>query len=138
MITQETLDALNRPAQLRAKANESTNFLADFQRASLASNFAEKLTEAIGMFDETLDQDHEVGVRLVTFGQTVIFHVERIGFSNPALVFFHGTTDAGQRVALVQHVSQLSFLLIAMPKLDPNQPKRPFGFHVPKEEPATS
>ena len=53
------------------KAIESTNFLADFQRHCLASVFAEKLIFAIKHFDTDLDTDHEVGMRLVSFGQTI-------------------------------------------------------------------
>ena len=64
----------------------------------------------------------------MTFGQAITFHVQDVGYYNPNLITFYGKTDDGQKVQLVQHVSHLSFLLIALPRIDPNQPKRPFGF----------
>jgi hypothetical protein len=79
-------------------------------------------------FDEELDQDHEVGMKLVTYGQAVTIHVTKLGFFNPSLIMFFGDTEDGDRVQLIQHVSQISFLLVALPKLNPDEPKRPFGF----------
>ena len=110
------------------QANESTKFLAEFQRANLASQFANHLLSKINQFDDDLNSDLEVGLKLVTFGQTITFHVSGIGFYNPSLVVFAGLTDDGNRVELVQHVSQISFVLIALPKLNPEQPKRKIGF----------
>jgi hypothetical protein len=71
-------------------------------------------------------------MRLVSFGQTITFHVENVRFHDPSLLMFCGTTPDGGRVQLIQHVSQISFLLMAMPKPDPEQPRRPFGFQCPK------
>jgi hypothetical protein len=34
----------------------------------------------------------------------------------------------GDAVELIQHVSQISFLAVKVPKLNPDEPKRPFGF----------
>jgi hypothetical protein len=133
------LESLNEQAARKIKAVDSTNFLADFQRASLASAFAEKLMKSIAHFDASLDADHEVGMKLVTFGQAIMFHVEEVRYANPSLIFFRGTTPDGNRVALMQHVSQISFLLMALPKPDANQPKRKFGFHPPEpQEPQQS
>ncbi|OKH45938.1 hypothetical protein NIES30_18245 [Phormidium tenue NIES-30] len=110
------------------QAIESTNFLAEFQRSNLASEFAEKLLSRINRFDSGLDGEHEVGVKLVSFGQSVTFHVSNVGYFNPSLILFVGLTEDGNQVELMQHVSQISFLLIALPKLEPDQPKRPIGF----------
>lgn len=108
--------------------NESTKFLADFQRANLASEFANHLLSKINQFDDGLNDELEVGLKLVSFGQTITFHVSGIGFYNPSLVVFAGLTDDGNRVELVQHVSQISFVLIALPKLNPEKPKNKIGF----------
>lgn len=124
----EAVSRLNESARRKEQAVESTNFLADFQRESLASAFAEKLREGILRFDASLDANHEVGMRLVSFGQSITFHVENVSAHNPSLLFFCGITEDGHRVELIQHVSQISFLLLALPKPDPNQPKRRFGF----------
>jgi hypothetical protein len=119
----------------KLKAAEATSFLAEVQKASLASEFAARLRTAIAHFDASLDSNHEVGMRLVTFGQAITFHVEEVRFHNPSLIFFRGTMENGGRVELIQHVTQISFCLMAVPKPDPNQPKRRFGFGPP-ESPA--
>jgi hypothetical protein len=79
-------------------------------------------------FDATLDQEHEVGVRLVSFGQTVVFHLDDIGFWNPSLICFKGVTDDGSPVELIQHASQISVLLMKLCRKDPSKPKRRIGF----------
>jgi hypothetical protein len=118
----------SQQAQAIKSTNESTKLLAEFQRANLASEFANHLLSKINQFDADLNSDLEVGLKLVSFGQTITFHVSGIGFYNPSLVVFAGLTDDGNRVELVQHVSQISFVLIALPKLNPEQPKRKIGF----------
>jgi hypothetical protein len=75
-----------------------------------------------------LDQAHEVGVRLVNFGQTIVFSLERMGYSDPSLITFAGTMEDGQPVELVQHVSQISILLTKIARPDPSAPKRRIGF----------
>jgi Family of unknown function (DUF6173) len=112
----------------RNEALDSTNFLAEFQRLNLASEFATKLLERIKHFDTELDNDHEVGMKLVSFGQATTFHVSDVGYYNPSILLFIGYTDEGNRVELIQHVSQFSFLLLTLPRLNPEQPKRPIGF----------
>ena len=94
-----------------------------------ASEFQRRLEEYCKNFDAELDADHEIGVRLVSYGQEVKIYVESIGYWNPSLINFNGFLDDGKTpVQLVQHVSQISFLLMALPKKDPDKPKRPFGF----------
>jgi hypothetical protein len=95
---------------------------------NLASEFYKRLVQWINDFDATLDEEHEVGVRLVSFGQTVIFHLDNIGFWNPSLIRFYGVTDDGSPVELIQHVNQISVLLMKLPRKDPSQPKRRLGF----------
>ncbi len=100
----------------------------DFTNPNLASEFYKRLVEMIKDFDESLDQNQEVGVKLASFGQTVTFHVTDLGYYNPSLIVFYGLMDNGQKVQLIQHVSQISFLLIAVQKLDPEKPKIKIGF----------
>jgi hypothetical protein len=96
---------------------------------SLASEFCKRLTEYCTKFDRQLDSEHEVGVRLVSYGQTVMLYVENIGYYNPSLIHFNGVLEDGKTpVRLIQHVSQISFLLTSLPKKDPTKPKQPFGF----------
>lgn len=112
----------------KSKAIDSTNFLADLQRLSLASQQAKILIKQINDFDESLNSGQEVGVRLVSFGQSITFHVSNIGYFNPSLIVFLGLTEEGKPIQLIQHVSQISFLLMALPKLNPEKPKKRIGF----------
>ena len=94
---------------------------------NLASEFHKRLVEWVNDFDKSLDQDHEVGVRLVNFGQAVTFHLRDIGYWNPSLISFSGYTEQGEPVELIQHVSQISILLLKVKRQDPSQPKQPIG-----------
>jgi hypothetical protein len=97
-------------------------------QSNLASEFHKRLAKLIAEFDESLDQGHEVGVRLVNFGQSIVFHLQKMGHWNPSLLFFIGVTDDGNPVRLIQHVSQISVLLMKLPRKDTSKPKQPFGF----------
>jgi hypothetical protein len=107
--------------------------LVELAEANQASEFYERLGFWIKDFEDSLNQDEEVGIRLVSFGQTVSFHVQELGYHNPSLIVFHGVTGEGQKVTLIQHVTQISFLLMAMKKADPNKPARRVGFATPEK-----
>jgi hypothetical protein len=104
------------------------NVVVENIEANYASEFYDRLQKRITDFDASLDDKHEVGVRLVNFGQTVMFHLESLGYWNPSLISFSGITDNGDPVELIQHVSQISVLLMKMPRRDPERPKCPIGF----------
>jgi len=97
--------------------------------SNYASAFYERLVKWINDFDGSLDDKHEVGVRLVSFGQTVTFHLQALGYWNPSLITFMGTMGSGEPVQLIQHVSQISILLMKSERKDLGKPKRPIGFH---------
>lgn len=86
----------------------------------------ERLGEYIKKFESELDEEHEIGVRLVSFGQTIVFHVEDIGYYGPDIITFYGNNEKGEKLQLIQNLSQLSFLLIAVKKLQ-DKPRR-IGF----------
>jgi hypothetical protein len=72
---------------------------------------------SIEEFEGALDENHEVSIRLASFGSSVEFHAEEIRFSPSNVITFHGYTDSGEKVQFVQHVSQVSLLLKAVGKL---------------------
>lgn len=114
------------------------NALVEATEANFASEFYKRLLKWIGDFDAGLDASHEVGVRLVCFGQTVVFHLRNIGYWNPSLISFKGVTDDGNPVDLIQHVSQISILLMKVPRQDPSKPKVPIGFSSEDRKPKTT
>src|SRR5918995_3541035 len=114
---------------------DTLNALQDLKQQSKSSAewTYERLGSYIRDFENELDQDHEVGARLVSFGQAILFHIESLGYYGPDIISFEGVTDKGEKVK--QNVSQLSVLLIAMPKRS-EQPKR-IGF-LPQKAADTS
>lgn len=77
-------------------------------------------------FQRSLDQDHDVGLLLTNFGQATLMEVTQIGYEKSVLMVFRGYVN-GTMATLIQHISQLNFLLMAVPKA-PDQPKRKIGF----------
>ena len=96
----------------------------------------ERLGEYIKDFEAELDDEHEIGARLVSFGQSVTFHIESIGYYGPDILTFHGRTETMAKVQLIQHISQLSVLLIAVEKQQ-DKPRR-IGFLWDKEKPQSN
>lgn len=72
----------------------------------------------IEQFEAALDAEHEVAISLASFGSSIEFRADEINISPSNLITFHGVTDSGERVHLVQHVSQVSLLLKAVRKLN--------------------
>ena len=97
----------------------------------IASEYYSRLVNWIAKFDAGLDQQHEVGIRLVSFGQTITFRLLNMGYSDPFLISFKGETlDSGDPVELIQHVNQISILLMKTRRANPEEPKQTFGFHA--------
>ena len=106
----------------------SEDVVKEGESLELASEFFKQLSHYMDEFDKELNQEHEVGIKLVNFGQTVQFTVHNIGYFNPKLICFYGETPDGSAIQLVQHVNQISFLLTAVQRKNPEEPKRPIGF----------
>ena len=97
-----------------------------------------RLKDYIKSFEEELDGEHEIGARLVSFGQAVTIHIEDISYWGPDIITFHGFDEKQQKVQLIQHTTQLSVLLIAV-KSQGDKPRR-IGFILeePTPEPPLS
>lgn len=101
----------------------------DLTNPNWTSEIFKHLRNWIEQFEAKLDPQHEVGARLVSFGQTVQFYLESMEYCESPLMLFKGSMEDGTPVELIQHVSQISILLVRMPKKDPDAPKRAIGFH---------
>lgn len=89
----------------------------------------EVLKKYIKDFESTLDREHEVGVLLTNFGQSIIMQVTEISYEKSVLMIFKGYVN-GKMSTLIQHVSQLNFLLTSVEK-EPDRPKWTIGFVTP-------
>ena len=105
---------------------------------SMANYTYEIIMEEIKKFEEQLDEDHEVLIRLASFGQSILMAVTDIRYANPTTLIFDGLVN-GKEASLIQHVSQLNFLLLSEEKADPNaEPRRiSIGFALPDERGAS-
>ncbi len=68
----------------------------------MADEFHRRLIKWINEFHRSLDEDHEVGAGLVSFGKTVTIHIDDIGYWNPSLISFQGINENGEAVKLIQ------------------------------------
>jgi hypothetical protein len=102
------------------------------ERKSPAQWAYERLILYIQNFEEQLDNEHEIAMGF-TGGDAGVLRIEGIGFFDPDIVTFYGTDMGGAKTQLIQHVSQLSVLLRALPK----QPEAPepnrIGFRLAKD-----
>ncbi len=87
----------------------------------------EKLQEQIEEFQDNLSDDVDVCVQLASFGASTIMQVTNIGYQNPDILYFYGYIN-GNEAQLIQHMSQLSFLLMTVKKEEPDRPPRRIGF----------
>ena len=94
----------------------------------LASDFFKKISHYINEFDKSLNQEQEIGIKLVHFGQSIQFAVHNLGYYDPKLICFYGAMPDGSPVQLIQHVNQINFLLTTLQRKDPEKPKNPIGF----------
>ena len=86
------------------------------QQKSPAEWAYERVVLYIQKFEEQLDADHEVGMGFAG-GDMGMLHIQGVGFFDPDIVTFYGVDGAGAKTQLIQHVSQLSVMLKAAPKV---------------------
>lgn len=92
----------------------------------------ERLILYIQNFEKLLDNEHEVAMGF-TGDRAGIIRIEGMGYFDPDIVTFYGTDGAGAKTQLIQHVSQLSVLLRALPKtVQDAEPKR-IGFRLARD-----
>ncbi len=89
----------------------------------------ERLVIYIQEFEEQLDNQHEVAMGFAG-SEAGILQIEGMGFFDPDILTFYGTDEAGVQTQLIQHVSQLSVILQAMPKSAETEPPKRIGFRL--------
>lgn len=93
-----------------------------------AENIAQSLYEAISKYQHALPDEDDVALKVVNFGDTATILVEHIGYIGDSLVVFDGLDNSDSPMELIQHISQLNFLLMVAPKPSVEAPKRRIGF----------
>jgi hypothetical protein len=96
-----------------------------------------RLGEQIAEFEASLSPQEEVGAILIGAPGGLVFHMTRVYHVNMDLLVFEGLNEHGKPLRLVQHVTQLSILLTALPTLDAKPRRIGFDFSKSKDDPAT-
>jgi len=89
----------------------------------------QRLILYIQNFEEQLDETEEIGVYFAGEGSAVL-RIEGIGYFDPDIVTFYGTDAEGLKTQLIQHVSQLSVALRALPREEQRAEPRRIGFRL--------
>lgn len=111
------LNAVPKPLQKPAEAKSAARWA------------YERLILYIQNFEKQLDGEHEVAMGF-TGDSAGVLRIEGMGYFDPDLITFYGSDGAGVKTQLVQHVSQLSVMLRALPKrVDQDEPQR-IGFRL--------
>ena len=100
----------------------------------LASDMYQRIVALINNFEADMPADMQAGGRLVSAGN-ITFSIQDVGFWDPNMIVFYGELSDGSHVELVQHLSQLNLLLVAVKRTDDtDKPRRVIGFTT-KDEP---
>lgn len=89
----------------------------------------ERMVQYIRNFEAQLNADEEVAMGFAGSDAGVV-SIEGLGYYDPDIITFYGRDEEGMKTQLVQHVSQLSVILRAVPKVAPEIPARRIGFHL--------
>ncbi len=80
-------------------------------------------------FETHLDAQHEIAMGFAG-SDAGILKIEGLGFYDPDILSFYGIDENGAKTQLIQHVTQLSVMLRAVPKSVPAAPPRRIGFRL--------
>ncbi len=93
----------------------------------------ERLIHYIKRFEESLDANQELAMAM-TGGHSGVLRIEGLGYFDPDIVTFYGVDASGSKTQLIQHVSQLSVILRALPhQTTEDDPPYRIGFRLARE-----
>ena len=92
----------------------------------------ERLIHYIKRFEDGLAPGEEVAMAM-TGGHSGVLRIQGMGYFDPDIVTFYGTDPSGAKTQLIQHVTQLSVILRALPRPRPETPPERIGFQLARE-----
>jgi hypothetical protein len=99
----------------------------DDERAGFAYTMFDALAQQVKAFEAQLKDGEETAVWLAQFGSNTPLVVTKMTYRHPHLIILVGEDSQGHRRELVQHVSQVSLLLEAVPSKQGTRGRR-IGF----------
>tara|TARA_B100000678_G_scaffold241951_1_gene213089 strand:- start:4260 stop:4646 length:387 start_codon:yes stop_codon:yes gene_type:complete len=88
----------------------------------------ERIARQINDFESDLSDEEEIGLRLVATPDTSVMHIVDVGYWGPDMLIYYGENEHGKSMQLLQHYTQMSILLTAVPKVE--EKARRIGFHL--------
>ena len=113
----------------KAGAKTATKAASKAVQKSAAESMYDRLILYIRKFEQQLDGAHEIAMGFAG-GEAGVLRIEGLGFFAPDIVTFYGRDDEGAKTQLIQHVAQVSVILRAIRKGEPDAPARRIGFRL--------
>lgn len=89
----------------------------------------DRLVMYIRNFESQLDGQHEIAMGFAS-DESGVLRIEGLGYFEPDIITFYGRDDDGAKTQLIQHVTQLSVMLRAVPKEARAEAPRRIGFQL--------
>jgi hypothetical protein len=89
----------------------------------------DRLVMYIRNFESELNSQEEIAMGFAS-DESGVLRIEGLGFFEPDIITFYGRDDDGAKTQLIQHVTQLSVTLRAVPKEATEEPPRRIGFQL--------
>lgn len=89
----------------------------------------DRLVLYIRNFEGQLDAEQEIAMGFAS-DESGVLRIEGLGYFDPDIITFYGRDETGAKTQLIQHVSQLSVTLRAVPKEAEADPPRRIGFQL--------
>jgi hypothetical protein len=89
----------------------------------------DRLVAYIRTFESQLDAKEEIAMGFAA-DESGVLRIEGLGYFDPDIISFYGRDETGAKTQLIQHVSQLSVTLRAVPKETGTEPPRRIGFQL--------
>ena len=89
----------------------------------------DRLVMYIRNFESQLDAEQEIAMGFAS-DESGVLRIEGLGYFEPDIVTFYGRDDDGAKTQLIQHVTQLSVTLRAVPKEARAEAPRRIGFQL--------
>jgi hypothetical protein len=89
----------------------------------------DRLVAYIRNFEKQLDARQEIAMGFAS-DESGVLRIEGLGYFDPDIITFYGRDESGAKTQLIQHVTQLSVTLRAVPKEAETDPPRRIGFQL--------
>ena len=121
--------AAKTPAPKKAVAGKTAAKPAADRPKSPAEWAHDRLVMYIRNFESQLDAQQEIAMGFAS-DESGVLRIEGLGFFDPDIITFYGRDEEGAKTQLIQHVTQLSVTLRAVPKEARAEAPRRIGFQL--------